>query len=291
MSDKRTILIHLDTDEQPSAFDRVVAVDAGVDELFSYGGVRPEAVQGLVHGAIFTRGPKDLHRTAVFIGGSDVAAGEALLQEVNRHFLPKFGLQVSVMLDSNGANTTAAAAVRCAARHLDLAAATALVLGTGSVGQRVGRLLARQGAAVRFGTRRPERAEALCGDIRAAVPGAKLEVAKTATTDGLRHALTGCSVLVSAGPPQVTLASQEVWQGVAGLRVVVDLNAVPPTGVEGVAVHEQGQADDQGRHRYGAIGVGGLKMKVHKAALAKLFTAHNLTLDSVAVYAIAAGLP
>src|SRR5579862_7251461 len=72
--DKRKILIQLDTDAQPSVFDRVVAIDAGADEVFSYGGVRPEQVQGLVHGAIFTRGPKDLKRTALFIGGSDVAA-------------------------------------------------------------------------------------------------------------------------------------------------------------------------------------------------------------------------
>src|SRR6266581_942641 len=117
--DKRKILIQLDGNAQPSVFDRVVAVDAGADEVFSYGGVTPEQVRGLVHGAIFTRGPKHLKRTAIFIGGSDVAAGERLLQEVHRHFIPQFGLRVSVLLDPNGANTTAAAAVRSAVHHLD----------------------------------------------------------------------------------------------------------------------------------------------------------------------------
>ena len=58
--DKRKILLQLDSDPHPSVFDRVVAVDAGVDEVFSYGGVKPEHVQGLVHGAIFTRDPKEL---------------------------------------------------------------------------------------------------------------------------------------------------------------------------------------------------------------------------------------
>src|SRR5215468_7978554 len=154
MADKRTILIQIDGDPLPSVFDRVVAIDAGVDEVFSYGGVRPEQVRDLVHGAIFTRGPKDLKSTAVFIGGSDVAAGERLLEEVRRHMLPQFGLRVSVLLDANGANTTAAAAVRAAARHMDLAGTQALVLGgTGPVGQRVARLLARQGALVRIGSR------------------------------------------------------------------------------------------------------------------------------------------
>src|SRR5215468_10336982 len=159
--DKRTILIQLDGDPHPSVFDRVVAIDAGVDELFSYGGVRPEQVAGLVHGAIFTRKPSDLKRTALFIGGSDVAAGEKLLAEAVKAMIPAFGLRVSVLLDANGANTTAAAAVRVAGKHLDLAAARALVLGgTGPVGQRVGLLLGRQGAHVRLASRQQARAAA-----------------------------------------------------------------------------------------------------------------------------------
>src|SRR5712692_3910281 len=113
-------MIQLDSDPQPSVFDRIVAIDAGADEVLSYGGVKPEQVRDLVHGAIFTRGPKDLKRTAIFIGGTDVTAGERLLEEVRRHLLPQFGLRVSVLLDANGANTTAAAAVRAAARHLEL---------------------------------------------------------------------------------------------------------------------------------------------------------------------------
>ena len=172
--DKRKILIQLDSDPQPSVFDRIVAIDAGADEVLSYGGVRPEQVRDLVHGAIFTRGPKDLKRTAIFIGGSDVAAGERLLQEVGKHMLPQFGLRVSVLLDANGANTTAAAAVRAAARHLPLAGAPALVLGgTGPVGQRVARLLARQGTAVKVGSRQQSRAAAVCENLRKKVAGDK----------------------------------------------------------------------------------------------------------------------
>src|SRR5688572_22061185 len=86
----RTILIQLDSDAHPSVFDRVVAVDAGAELVFSYGGIRPEDVRSVVHGAIFTRGPKDLSRTALFIGGADVAAGERLLAEAVRHMLPQF---------------------------------------------------------------------------------------------------------------------------------------------------------------------------------------------------------
>jgi len=74
----RTLLLHLDTSPRPSVFDRIVALDAGADEVMSYGRVTADAVRELVHGAIFTRGPKELHRTAIFIGGTDMAAGERL---------------------------------------------------------------------------------------------------------------------------------------------------------------------------------------------------------------------
>src|SRR4051812_50215048 len=115
MSDKPTILLQLDTDPLPSVFDRVVAVDSGVSHLFSYGGVKPDNVMPLVHGCIFTRGPKDLHRTAVFVGGSDVAAGDAGLAAGRSAMIPQNGLQGSGMLDPHGANTTAAAAAPAAA--------------------------------------------------------------------------------------------------------------------------------------------------------------------------------
>src|SRR5262245_57833408 len=113
------ILVCLDTDPQPSVFDGVVAVDAGVDHLFRHGNVTPDGVTGLVYGAMFTPGPADLKNTAVFIGGTDVDAGEKLLAKARDCF---FGpMRVSVMLDSNGANTTAAAAVLCTKKHVPLA--------------------------------------------------------------------------------------------------------------------------------------------------------------------------
>ena len=158
---KRKILLQLDADRHASSFDAVVAIDAGVDQVLQYHGVEPARVRALVHGAMFTRGPRDLHCTAIFIGGADVTAGEALLQQVTNCF---FGpLSVSVLLDANGANTTAAAAVLAAAKHVELGAADVLVLGaTGPVGQRTVRLLAREGARVRVGSRDGRRAAAVC---------------------------------------------------------------------------------------------------------------------------------
>jgi hypothetical protein len=285
--DKRTILIQLDSDPQPSVFDRVVAVDAGADEVFSYGGVRPEQVRDLVHGAIFTRGPKDLKRTAFFIGGSDVANGERLLEEVRRHMIPQFGLRVSVLLDANGANTTAAAAVRAAANHLDLQGLPVLVLGgTGPVGQRVARLLARVGAEVRVGSRQQARAAAVCSAIRAKVEGARLTPAGTGTLAELQTALTGRALVIAAGTAGAVLLPRSARAPAADLRVAIDLNAVPPLGIEGVEVTDKAVLRD-GVLCYGAIGVGDTKMKIHRAAVARLFQSNDLVLDAEEVYALA----
>jgi methylenetetrahydrofolate/methylenetetrahydromethanopterin dehydrogenase (NADP+) len=290
MSDKRKILIQLDSDPHPSVFDRVVALDAGADEVFAYGGVTPESVREKVHGAIFTRGPKDLKRTALFVGGSDVAAGERLLEEARRHMIPQFGLRVSILLDANGANTTAAAAVRAAARHLDLAMARALVLGgTGPVGQRVARLLARQGAEVRVGSRQQARSAAVCDAIRAKVPNTRLEPVATGTPDELRAALAGRNLVVAAGAAGVQLLPRAARAASPELRVAIDLNAVPPAGIEGVEVGAKGVEQD-GVVCYGAIGVGDTKMKVHKAAVARLFESNDQVLDAEEVYALAQSL-
>jgi hypothetical protein len=97
---KSKILLQLDTDSRPSVFDAVVAIDAGVEHLLQYAAVSPEHLRNLVYGTIFTRGIDDLQNTAIFIGGSDVAAGEALLREVQQTFIGP--MRVSVMLDSNG---------------------------------------------------------------------------------------------------------------------------------------------------------------------------------------------
>jgi hypothetical protein len=287
MSEKATILVQLDTDPLPSVFDRVVAVDAGARQVFSYGGVKPDAVMPLVHGCIFTRGPKDLARTAIFVGGSDVLAGEKLLAEVRRHLLPKFGLTVSVMLDSNGANTTAAAAVVAAGRHLDLGRARSLVLGgTGPVGQRVARLLAKAGGHVRIGSRQLEKAEAVCKAIRSHVPGAGVEAVSVSSASDGPAALDGRDLVIAAGAPGTTLLPRKVRDAAKTPKVLIDLNGVPPAGIEGVELADEA-ADRDGKVCYGALGVGGTKMKAHKACIAELFARNDAVLDIDEIYAIA----
>lgn len=280
----RKILIQLDTDALPSTFDRVVAVDAGVEELFSYGGVTVENVTSLVHGAMFTRGPKDLKNTAVFIGGSDVAAGEVLLAKVQSLF---FGpMRVSVMMDSNGSNTTAAAAVLAASKHLDLSQTTALILGgTGPVGQRAAQLLAHRGARVRIGTRDASKAERTCDAVRLKVSNARVAACTTASPEGMAEAARDVQLVIATGAAGVQLLSTEQRRAIPTLQVAIDLNAVPPAGIQGIEVYEKA-LDQDGVLCYGAIGIGGMKMRIHRVAIERLFSTNDLVLDTEPIYEI-----
>ena len=281
---KPKILLQFDSDAQASAFDAVVAVDSGVEHLLQYAPVEPANVRDLVHGAMFTRGPQDLKNTAIFIGGANVSAGELLLKKVRECF---FGpLRVSVLLDANGANTTAAAAVLAAEKHVPLRGATAVILaGTGPVGQRAARLLAREGAIVRVASRTLERSQATCATLRHIVRDAQIEPLQTSSVQEVAAAVVGAQIVIAAGAAGVELLSEEVWKTCRATRVAIDLNAVPPAGIAGIQVMDKA-VERNGIVCYGAIGVGGSKMKIHKAAIMKLFEANDHILDAEEVFAL-----
>jgi hypothetical protein len=80
----------------------------------------------------------------------------------------------------------------------------------------------------------------------------------------------------------VCLIPRGAWAGRAGLRALADLNAVPPLGVEGIEVTDDG-VDRGGVTVFGALGVGNLKMQIHKACIARLFEQNDLVLDAEAI--------
>src|SRR2546426_580521 len=198
----RKLLLQLDSSRLPSVFDRVVAYDGGADEVMSYGGITPGEVRDLVYGCIFTRGPKDLKNTAVFIGGADLAGGE---------------------------------------RARDL-------------------VLKRLGGTV--------------GAI--AMPDASEAV----------RACKGAALLLNAGRAGVMLVPKRAWANVPGLKVVADVNAVPPLGVEGVETTDDG-VTKEGVVCFGALAIGNLKTKLHKACIARLFERNDLVLDAETIADVA----
>ena len=273
----KKILLHLDVDPHPSAFDRVVAYDAGADAVLSYGGVTAENAVPLTHGAIFTRGPIDLRNTAIFVGGSDADAAAAIGEAVTAAF---FGsLRVGVLIDPVGANTTAAAAVCTVGGGESWDGRTAAVLGCGAVGSRVARLLARGGAAVRLFDPDEDRAERVAAAVQELHTQADLRVAV------LEAAVDGPGAVFAAGPAGTPVVSLDELAD-AGVRAVADLNAVPPAGVDGVEPHDAGE-DRRGVRCFGPLAVGGLKMTVHKAAIRALFESNDRVLHAPDLLAMA----
>ena len=280
----KKLLIQLDSSPFPSSFDQVVAYDGGADQILSYGNVTEAAVRDLVHGAIFTRGPKDLHHTAIFIGGTDMAAGERILGAVKKAV---FGpMRVSVLLDSNGSNTTAVAAVaKLQAVAGSVAGKRAVVTaGTGPVGIRAAGLLAKAGADVVITSRKPMDPTALDG-VRKRFGGSIRNIVMADSTQAAQ-VLDGAQLLLNCGPAGVLLVPRAAWAGRPGLIAAADLNAVPPLGIEGIEVMDNATPRDA-VSVFGALGVGGLKMKIHKACIAKLFERNDQVLDAETIAEVA----
>jgi methylenetetrahydrofolate/methylenetetrahydromethanopterin dehydrogenase (NADP+) len=283
----KKVLLQLDTDQHPSPFDAIVAEDAGVDVLLRYGSVTPEVVRDLVQGAFFTRGPKDLSSMAVWVGGSDVGDGEKVLDEVQAAYFGPFRL--SAMLDSDGCNTTAATAIALIAKDRDLHGRRAVVLGVGPVGLRSATLLRQEGCEVLAVTipadiletdsyRRPRGlavAERLGIDAREVEDRAEMEAA-----------LEGANIVVAAGPAGVQVLRTDVWSASEAIELLVDYNAAEPLGIEGIE-NQDDLVERNGKLVLGALGVGGHKMKTHKACVRQLFERNDLVLDVDGVYAVA----
>jgi methylenetetrahydrofolate/methylenetetrahydromethanopterin dehydrogenase (NADP+) len=284
----KKVLLQLDTDEHPSPFDAIVAHDADVDVLLSHGGVKPEVVRGLVQDAFFTRGMDDLKTMTVWVGGKHVASGEEVFAEVQKAFFGPF--RVSVMLDSNGCNTTAATTIARIAKTRSLAGSRAVVLGLGSVGLRSAVLLAQEGCEVTVVALPPD----LFGDDRpyhrpsglAVAERLALDVSEPADRSELEAALDGAQIVLSGGPAGVQVLRRDAWAQHPTVELLADYNAAEPLGIEGTKATDD-LADYDGKLVLGALAIGGPKMKVHKACVRRLFESNDQVLDTEAVYAVA----
>jgi hypothetical protein len=284
----KKILLQLDTDDHPSPFDAIVAHDAGVDVLLAHGGVTAEIVRDLVQDAFFTRGPDDLKNTAVWVGGKRVSAGEQIFEQVQAAFFGPF--KVSVMIDSNGCNTTAATTIARIAKERDLGGARAVVLGLGAVGLRSATLLQAEGCEVAVASLPAD----LFGDDRpyhrphglTAAQELGLDAREPADRGELESMLDGAQIVLTAGPAGVQVLRRDAWAGHQDVELLADYNAADPVGIEGTKATDD-LADYDGKVVLGALAIGGPKMKVHKACVRRLFESNDQVLDTDAVYEVA----
>ena len=280
----KKLLYQFDTDPLPSVFDNVVAFDGGADHVTAYGSVNAQNVAPLVDGAIFTRAPKDKKNTAIFIGGGNLAQGEALLDAVRARFFAKF--RVSVMFDCNGSNTTASALVAYLAHGRNLSGKRAVVLaGSGPVGQRAAVLLAREGAQVTITGRKLAVVQAACDAIKARF-GIEVRALEASSDQDRGAAIQGAHIVAATGAAGITLLQAEQWQRSESLELLADANTSPPAGLEGVGMSDRG-ASSHGKLLFGPLGFGSLKLAVHRACIARLFEQNDLVLDAEEIYGVA----
>ena len=287
----KKVLLQLDTDEHPSPFDGIVAYDADVDVLLSHGGVKPDETRALVQDAFFTRGVDDLKNTAVWVGGKDVAAGEQVFAQVQKAYFGPF--RVSVMLDSNGCNTTAATTIARIAKARNLDGNRGVVLGLGAVGLRSATLLQQEGCEVTVASLPPD----LFGDDRpyhrprglSVAEELGLEIREPSDRSQLEATLDGAQIVLAAGPAGVEVLRRDAWAATESVELLADYNAAEPLGIEGTKATDD-LAEYDGKLVLGALAIGGPKIKVHKACLRRLFESNDQVLDTDAVYAIAKDL-
>ena len=280
----KKLLYQFDTDTTASVFDSVVAYDGGADHVTGIGNVNPKNVLAMVDGCIYTRAPKDKQFTAIFVGGSSLTEGQAVFDAIKKRFFSNF--RVSVMFDSNGSNTTAAAAVANIVNTCDVSGKKAVILGgTGPVGQRAAALLSLEKADVFITSRSIEKAEQISTEINKRFD-TNVEALPGGTNDERVTSISGASIVMATGASGVVLLNKKDWIDSESIEVVCDANAMPPLGIEGVELNDRAK-EIGGKKAFGAIGFGGLKISVHRECVSRLFHSNDGIFDAEEIYRIA----
>jgi hypothetical protein len=277
----KKLLVYLSPERHCSLFDNIVAYDAGADAVIPYAGVNPEDVEEIIHGCCFTRHPRDLVNTGVFVGGRSIIKAEELAIEAARvlNRLPQ-ELRVNLAVDPNGAYTTATACVAKIASSTAIKGAKAVILaGTGPVGISTARLLAGEGTRVTITSRSLEKAKQAAETLKPF----KITPLKADSEKTSGKAVEDADIVVATGPPAATLLPKEAWLKDKKIKTLADTNIVPPYGIEGIKPRDDGTTAE-GRICYGAMAIGGLKMKLHQEIIHEMFEERGKVFNLEGIY-------
>ncbi len=267
-----------------SPFDINMAYEANFDAVIPYCNVTLEEINALTQDTIFSRSPAGVRRTGIFIGGREFDQALAMLEAARAAMVPPF--EVSVMADPSGAITTAAAMVALVERCLQQHAQTgltgrrvAIFGGAGPVGACIALLAARAGAHCMVVSHRGRNA----ADGVAATLGESFDIALEgrdgSSAAAIRQWLPEVEVLFSAAKAGVQVLGTDDLANATALEVIADANAVPPSGIEGVAANDSAApiavGSDRSARAFGALAIGNLKYKVHTALLTAMYEAEK----------------
>ena len=277
-----------------SPFDVNMALDAGFDTAIPYTSVTLDDVTGLVQDAIFSRGPEGVKRTGMFIGGKRAIEALDMMKRAKAAMVPPF--EISVFTDPAGSFTTAAAMVACVKVALKERFSTelngkriAIFGGTGVVGFASGVIAAIDGAqATLIGYDGPDRVRKLAEEANARF-SVNIAHADGSTEEQKEELVRGADVIFAAGPAGKRLITLDQMKQAKHLRVVTDVNAVPPSGVEGVGVNDNATPiPGISAIGIGALAVGNIKYKTEAGLFKEMIeTEKPLYLDFRDAYALA----
>ncbi len=261
---QRPYILHMFTPaRQMSPFDINMAADAGYQIIVPYSDVTLDGITGLTQDTIFSRGPKGVARTGIFIGGRDATLAADMVERAKAAMVKPF--IVSVMADPSGSYTTAAAMVACVEAALKrhhgqgLAGQRVLVLGgTGPVGRIAGVIAAQAGAEVhlssRHGTDMAEEAAVESGKRF----GVTLHGISAGDRAALRASLADADVILACAAAGVQVVSPADLEFARTVKVAADVNAVPPEGIAGVGVMDDAKPLAGTKAAGNVVGIGAL---------------------------------
>jgi hypothetical protein len=272
----RKVFVFFDTDKHASPFDILTTVDIFPEaEILKYESVTVEDAERIVYDTIFPRGPEGAKHTKIFINGRDFRVANEILGKIQKCMFPPF--EVAVIIDPRGAYTTATAAV---AKTLELSLAKGLgdfckktvtvLAGTGPVGQTAARLYAGEGAEVTVTSRSLQKACSVATEINNELKAEAVRGVQAQTPEDVGKAIENADMVLSAGAAGTELLPLEVLKNCGKkCRIVADINAIPPLGVEGLNPNADGKEILPNVFGVGALAIGKLKNKVEAALIKK----------------------
>jgi methylene-tetrahydromethanopterin dehydrogenase len=270
------LLFYLDTDAKASPFDICMAYDAGYNAVIPYENVTAEDSKTVALDALLSRGPKGAKNTVFMIGGKNAEKAEEVLETIKNAMFPPF--KGNIIIDPAGAYTTAAAMVAKAENALlanklgELKEKTCAIMGTGAVGQIAAVLLAKMGCNVIIASLNPKRTDGKehaegIANLLAKDHGVQVQGIFAPNTASKIEIIKKADVIMCAGVRGVQIINKEMLNEVKHMKVLLDINAVPPLGIEGIDPKDDMREMLPGIFTIGALAVGELKHKLEKEIL------------------------
>jgi len=279
---ERPYILHMfSPTRQTSPFDVNMAADAGYQVIVPYNEVGLDAISALTQDAIFSRGPKGVARTGIFIGGRDALLAADLLDKARAAMFKPF--VVSLMADPSGAYTTAAAMVACVEAALlavdgqGLQGRRVVVLGgTGPVGRIAGVIAAQAGAAVQLSSRNGIDVAEEAARATSVRFGVDMHGTSGGDRAAIRASIAQADVVLACAAAGVQVVSAEDLGDAKQLKVAADVNAVPPEGIAGVGVMDDAKPlAGTNAVGLGALAVGNVKYQTQHRLLLQMIQAEK----------------